>query len=216
MKNAVALSPAIEVPGPQQPTGWRAQFQKPSGLLGRAIGHLMAFKNKERSWWVLPMLEIHQNDCVLEVGFGSGIDIRRVSEIAIDGYVAGVDHSPLMVEQASRRNRAAIDKGLVELQLGSALRLPFPDDFFNKVFSINVAQFWTDPVAVMLEMRRVVRPGGLAAVAVQPRSKNAKEGAARETGRSLVENMRAAGFNEVRLEAKRMKPVSTVCAIGVK
>jgi SAM-dependent methyltransferase len=96
------------------------------------------------------------------------------------------------------------------------LRLPFPDDFFNKVFSINVAQFWTDPVAVMLEMRRVVRPGGLAAVAVQPRSKNAKEGAARETGRSLVENMRAAGFNEVRLEAKRMKPVSTVCAIGVK
>jgi hypothetical protein len=31
-----------------------------------------------------------------------------------------------------------------------------------------------------------------------------------------VENMRAAGFKEVRLEAKRMKPVSTVCAIGVK
>jgi ubiquinone/menaquinone biosynthesis C-methylase UbiE len=176
----------------------------------------MAFKNKERSWWVLPMLEIHQNDCVLEVGFGSGIDIRRVAEIAADGFVAGVDHSPLMVEQASRRNRAAIHKGLVELQLASASKLPFPDDFFNKVFSINVAQFWIDPVAVMLEMRRVVRPGGLVAVAVQPRSKNAKEGAARETGRLLVENMRAAGFNEVRLEAKRMKPVSTVCAIGVK
>jgi ubiquinone/menaquinone biosynthesis C-methylase UbiE len=185
-------------------------------MLGRAVGHLMAFKNKERSWWVLPMLEIHQNDCVLEVGFGSGIDIRRVSEIAADGFVAGVDHSPLMVAQASRRNRAAIGKGLVELQLGSASKLPYPDDFFNKVFSINVAQFWADPVAIMLEMRRVVRPGGLVAVAVQPRSKGAKERTARETGRSLVENMRAAGFSEVRLEAKRMKPVSTVCAIGVK
>jgi len=216
MKNAVALSPAIDVPGSRQPTGWRSQFQKPAGILGRAVGHLMAFKNKERSWWVLPMLEIHQNDCLLEVGFGSGIDIRRVSEIAVDGFVAGVDHSPLMVAQASRRNRAAIDKGGVELQLGCASKLPYPDDFFNKVFSINVAQFWTDPVAVMREMRRVVRTGGLVAVAVQPRSKNAKERTARETGRLLVENMRAAGFNEVRLEAKRMKPVSTVCAIGVK
>jgi hypothetical protein len=68
----------------------------------------------------------------------------------------------------------------------------------------------------MLEMRRVVLTGGLVAVAVQPRSKNAKERTARETGRLLVENMRAAGFDEVRLEAKRMKPVSTVCAIGVK
>jgi len=28
--------------------------------------------------------------------------------------------------------------------------------------------------------------------------------------------MRTAGFKEVRLEVKRMKPVSTVCAIGVK
>jgi len=216
MKNAVALSPAIDVPGSCQPTGWRSQFHKPSGMLGRVVGHLMALKNKERSWWVLPMLEIHQNDCVLEVGFGSGIDIRRVSEIAVDGFVAGVDHSPLMVEHASRRNRAAIEKGQVELQLACASKLPYPDDFFRKVFSINVAQFWPDPVAVMLEMRRVVLTGGLVAVAVQPRSKNAKERTARETGRLLVENMRAAGFNEVRLEAKRMKPVSTVCAIGLK
>src|SRR5229473_2930637 len=153
MKNAVALSNAIEVPGSGPTAGWRSQFQKPSGMLGRAVGHLMAFRNKERSWWVLPMLEIHQNDCVLEVGFGSGIDIRRVSEIAVDGFVAGVDHSPLMVEQASRRNRAAIHDGRVELQLGSASKLQYPDDFFNKVFSINVAQFWPDPVAVMLEMR---------------------------------------------------------------
>jgi len=216
MKNAVALSPAIEVPGSCQPTGWRSQFHKPTGMLGHAVGHLMAFNNKERSWWVLPMLEIHQNDCVLEVGFGSGIDIRRVSEIAVDGFVAGVDHSPVMVAQASRRNRAAIDKGVVELQLGSASKLPYPDDFFKKVFSINVAQFWPDPVTVMLEMRRVTRTSGIVAVAVQPRSKGAKERTARETGRWLVDNMRAAGFNEVRLEVKRMKPVSAVCAIGVK
>jgi hypothetical protein len=46
--------------------------------VGRIVGHLMAFKNKERSWWVLPQLEINEDDRVLEVGFGSGIDIHRV------------------------------------------------------------------------------------------------------------------------------------------
>ena len=216
MKNGVILSPAIHVPASSVPAGWHSQFAKPSGMIGALVGHLMALRNKERSWWVLPMLEIHQNDCILEVGFGSGIDIRRVSEIAVDGFVAGVDHSPVMVEQARRRNRAAIESDRVELHLGDASQLPYPDDFFNKVFSINVAQFWNDPVTVMREVRRVLRPGGLVAVAVQPRPKGAKEGIARETGRSLVENLRAAGFREVRLEARRMKPVSAVCALAVK
>lgn len=216
MRNAVATSPAIEVPGPSTPTGWRGQFARPSGVLGRVVGHLMAIKNKERSWWVLPLLDIHQNDRVLEVGFGSGIDIKRVSEMAIDGFVAGVDHSPVMVEQARRRNAAAIRRGRVEVSLGSASQLPYPDESFDKVFSINVAQFWSGPIDPLREMRRVLRTGGLVAIAVQPRSQGATERRARETARSLVENLRAAGFSEVRLESKRMKPVATVCAVAVK
>lgn len=216
MDNALPASPAINVPPCGKPAGWRSQFAQPSGLRGRIVGHLMALKNKERSWWVLPLLDIHQNDHVLEIGFGSGVDVRRVSEMAIDGFVAGVDHSPVMVDHAKRRNAAAIEKGLVELKLGSASRLPYPDESFEKVFSINVAQFWMDPLEAMREMRRVLRPGGLIAVAVQPRWKGATERAARETVRALAENLRAAEFSEVRLESKRMKPVSVVCALGVK
>ena len=216
MKNELATSPAIHIPGTGRPPGWRGQFAHPSGIRGRIVGYLMALKNKERSWWVLPLLDIHQKDRVLEVGFGPGVDIRRVSEIAVDGFVAGVDHSPLMVEQARRRNAAAIREGRVELAPGSARRLPYPDESFNKVFCINVAQFWSDPVETMREMRRVLRTGGLMAIAVQPRSKGANERSARDMGRWLVDNMRAAGFSEVRLESKRMKPVSTVCAVGVK
>jgi ubiquinone/menaquinone biosynthesis C-methylase UbiE len=216
MKDGAAVPPAIQVPASGPYAGWRSQFGKPTGLLGGLVGHLMAFNNKDRSWWVLPMLEIHQNDRILEIGFGSGIDVRRVSEMAVDGFVAGVDHSPVMVEQATRRNRAAIGKGQVELRLACASQLPFPDASFNKVFSINAAQFWADPLVVMCEMRRVLRPGGLVAIAVQPRSKGAKERSAREIGRSLVEDLRVVGFNEVRLEAKRMKPVATVCALGTR
>ena len=216
MRNAVATSSAIEVPEPPAPAGWRGQFARPSGVLGRVVGYFMAITNKQRSWWVLPLLDIHQNDRVLEVGFGSGIDIQRVSEMAIDGFVAGVDHSPVMVEHARRRNAAAIRKGLAEVSLGSASQLPFPDESFDKIFSINVAQFWPDAVSPMREMRRVLRIGGVVAIAVQPRSQGPAERAARETARSLVENLRRAGFSDVRLESKRMKPAATVCAVAVK
>jgi ubiquinone/menaquinone biosynthesis C-methylase UbiE len=216
MNNGLPNSPAIEVPGSGGLSGWRGQFARPTGVLGKVAGHLMALRNKERSWWVLPLLEIGETERMLEVGFGSGIDIRRASEIAAHGFVAGVDHSEVMLDQARRRNAAAIRAGRVELQIGSASRLPYPDDTFDKVFSINVAQFWTEPLVAIREMRRVLCTGGLIAIAVQPRSKGATQRTARETGQMLVENLRASGFSQVRLESKKMKPVSVVCGLGFK
>jgi ubiquinone/menaquinone biosynthesis C-methylase UbiE len=216
MKNALPTSPAIEVPGPARPSGWHGQFARPTGMLGRVAGHVMALRNKERSWWVLPLLEIGESERLLEVGFGSGIDIRRASDIAAHGFVAGIDHSEVMLEQARRRNASGIRAGRVELQLGLASRLPYPDDSFDKVFSINVAQFWTEPLEAIREMRRVLRPSGLIGIAVQPRSKGGTKQTAREMGQMLVENLRAAGFSQVRLESKKMKPVSVVCGLGVK
>lgn len=213
MMTVPATSRAIDVPGY---SGWRQQFARPTGALGQLAGHLMAFRNKERSWWVLPLLEIHDKDRVLEVGFGSGVDVRRVSEIAIHGFAAGIDHSEVMLQQARRRNAAGIQAGRVELQLGSASGLPYSDGSFDKAFSINVAQFWQDPLGPIREMHRVLREGGRIAVAVQPRSKGANERTARETGKTLTESLKLAGFSQVRLESKKLKPVSVVCAVGVK
>jgi hypothetical protein len=76
MNDAQTTTSAIK--GPETTTaGWRRHFEHPTGMVGRIVGHLMAFKNKERSWWVLPQLEINQDDRVLEIGFGSAIDIDR-------------------------------------------------------------------------------------------------------------------------------------------
>jgi SAM-dependent methyltransferase len=193
-----ATSSAIDVPGPG---GWRQQFARPTGALGQLAGHLMAFRNKERSWWVLPLLEIHDKDRVLEVGFG---------------FVAGIDHSEVMLQQAIRRNAASVRTGRVELQLGSATRLPYPDSSFDKAFCINVAQFWPNPLTPIQELRRVLRDGGRIAIAVQPRTEGSSERTAHDTGKMLTENLKSAGFSQVRLESKKLKPVSVVCGVGVK
>jgi hypothetical protein len=43
-----------------------------------------------------------------------------------------------MIGQASRRNRSAIEAGLVDLKLGGLELLPHLGEAFNKVFSVNV------------------------------------------------------------------------------
>ena len=118
----------------------RKQFAKPEGTLGWFVGHVMAMKNQERSEFVFSILELRPEDRVLEIGFGPGADLQRASRAA--AFVAGIDHSDVMVKQASRRNASAIRDGRVQVQLGSANKLPFPEAHFDKIFAINSAQFW--------------------------------------------------------------------------
>ena len=97
---------------------WRKQFAKPEGALGWVAGQMMARSNRDRSEFVLALLDFQPKDQVLEIGFGPGADLRRASDMA--GFVAGVDHSSLMVKQASQRNAAAIRAGKVKLELAPA------------------------------------------------------------------------------------------------
>jgi ubiquinone/menaquinone biosynthesis C-methylase UbiE len=65
----------------------------------------------------------------------------RSDELAPKGHIVGLDHSALMMKQASRRNRVAIDAGLVDLKLGDLDALPQLGETSDKVFSVNVLQF---------------------------------------------------------------------------
>jgi ubiquinone/menaquinone biosynthesis C-methylase UbiE len=73
--------------------------------------------------------------------------IQRLSNLASAGYVAGIDPSREMVEQARARNATTISSGRVNLQRGSVEGLPFDDDTFDKALAINSMQVWPDPAA---------------------------------------------------------------------
>jgi ubiquinone/menaquinone biosynthesis C-methylase UbiE len=198
------------------PSGLMNQFRKPTGKIGWFVGQVMALRNKERSQWVLSLLKVQPDDQILEIGFGPGTDIQRVSQQASRGFVAGIDYAEIMVCQARKRNAAAIRAGKVKLQCATASKLPYDDQSFDTVFSINVAQFWDQPLQVLAEVQRVLQPGGLVAIAVQPRDRGAIEETARAVGKELVEHLTALGFQQIRLETKSLKPVSIVCVLGIK
>lgn len=208
-------TPTPATPGRSPRSIWR-QFGRPTGALGWLVGQLMAIKNRERSEWLIPLLEVRANTRVLELGFGPGVDVRRVSAAAPGVHVAGVDHSEEMLRQARKRNAAAIRAGRVDLRLGPVCPLPYGDAAFERAFSVNSVQFWPDRGAAFVELWRVLTAGGLLAIAIQPRNRGATDDTTREWGDRLSAHLRAAGFTAIRLEFKPMRPVSAVCALGLK
>ena len=73
----------------------------------------MAYRpsNQDRIRWTISLLNIKPDDRLLEIGFGPGFAIELVSKITSEGFVAGIDHSEVMVRQASKRNARAIREG---------------------------------------------------------------------------------------------------------
>ncbi len=194
------------------------QFAHPKGLLGRVAGTIMAYNpsSLERMRWTISLLDIQRNDRVLEIGFGPGVAIEHVSRIASDGFIAGIDHSEVMVRQAQRRNASAMREGRVDLRLRSVSNPPAFGEPFDKIFSINSIQFWENPVEDLKGLRELLRSGGQIAITFQPRHSGATDEDAERMGKEIVSYLTRGGFSQIRLEKRKMKPVSSVCVLGVK
>jgi SAM-dependent methyltransferase len=93
---------------------------------------------------------------VLDVGCGSGILTEELSGRLGPENVAAVDPSPLVEACAARVPGADVRRGAAE-------SLPWPDGSFDAALSQLVLHFLDDPVAGLVEMRRVVRQDGMVA-----------------------------------------------------
>ena len=194
---------------------FNSQFAHPHGWLGRLVGVILAIKNRERNAWTISLLDIRPGDHVLEIGFGPGQAIQEVAKLTSNGFVAGIDVSDTMVVQASKRNTAAIRSGRALLQQGSESPLTFENNKFDKVLAVNSMQFWSNQMAGLQEVMRVLKPAGRVAITIQPIWAKT-EADVQVVAEQLVSQLKQVGFKQVCLETKQIKPITTVCGIGTK
>jgi ubiquinone/menaquinone biosynthesis C-methylase UbiE len=172
--------------------------------------------NRQRNSWVVSLLDVQPTDRVLEIGFGPGLAIaelnRRVGE---SGHVYGVDHSEVMLQQAARRNAAAIRAGRVTLTCAPIEELPPPlEGPFDAILAVNSLGFWTAPTERLDELRRRLTPGGRIAIASQPRCPGATRSTSLKAAREIEDLLGSAGFTHERTETLDLDP-PVVCVIAV-
>lgn len=144
----------------RRPAGWLAR-KTYGGPLGAPKGHEAVFDR------VLDAAGSLEGARCLEVGCGGGRLLERVLS-ASAASVAGLDHSPDMLALSRERNREAVERGVLELKLGDAAQIPWPDGAFTVVLSANTFFFFAQPEPVLAELHRVLAPGGLVVIGTVP------------------------------------------------
>lgn len=97
---------------------------------------------------------------ILDVATGTGrLPLAVVQQLDFSGRVVGLDLSTKMLRQA--RLKLAPFRNRVTLIQQAAGNLPFRDDAFDAVTSLEALEFVPDPPRAVAEMVRVLKPGGL-------------------------------------------------------
>jgi ubiquinone/menaquinone biosynthesis C-methylase UbiE len=157
------------------------QLAKPEGEAGIAVADWLNENNRQINTKVVEALAIAAGHHVLEIGFGNGRGVPIVMVQAPDVRYVGIDISPTMVAEASRFNADLAAAGKASFHLTSADALPFGNASFDRVFSIGVVHFWTEPLESLSEVRRVLRPEGVMFMGCQA-PKDAPDFAQKEFG----------------------------------
>jgi SAM-dependent methyltransferase len=108
------------------------------------------------AWRLYGRREPGREPCILDVGCGTGV---TGLSFAGDGRVFGVDSSALAVDFARQRGLERIAQSVGE-------GLPFLSGQFDLITSSDVLEHIEDDEAVLREMARVARPGGLLVIVV--------------------------------------------------
>ncbi len=133
---------------------------------------------------------------VLDVGCGTGYLLRMLAARYPQAVeLAGIDAAPAMILAA----RQGADDPRLRFTVGTAERLPWPDDAFDLVVSTTSFDHWADQLAGLRECARVLAPGGHLVLADQfsplllPTLLSGRRGKAR-TKRRASQLLGAAGF----------------------
>lgn len=97
---------------------------------------------------------------LLDCGCRSGSITLGFAEIVSPGRVIGMDVEESEVEIA-RSNAETLGLSNVTFETASIYELPYDDNSFDAVFSHAVFEHIHEPVKVLQEMRRVLKPGGV-------------------------------------------------------
>jgi ubiquinone/menaquinone biosynthesis C-methylase UbiE len=106
---------------------------------------------------LIELAEIKETDKVIEVGCGAGHILERIPT----GILHGIDISEIQIKRAKERMG-----NKVNLIQAPGEKIPFENNNFDKVLCTEVIEHVLDPVSVLKEISRVLKPTGILSLSI--------------------------------------------------
>jgi ubiquinone/menaquinone biosynthesis C-methylase UbiE len=107
------------------------------------------------------LLNPKNGDKILDVGCGTGILTRLIApSLFPKGSITGIDISNQFIELARNHIQDLKYKSIIKFDVGSAEKLPYPDEYFDAVFATRLLIHVDNPQQTIKELKRVVKKKG--------------------------------------------------------
>lgn len=138
---------------------------KPTGSAGAEMLERMGESHRNVTDWAFSYLNISGTENVLDIGCGGGAALKKMSGKIITGHLIGADYSDVSVELSKKNNIQDINSGKMEVVCASVEKLPFADNSFNIVYTVESFYFWGNSPENLREVRRVLAEDGIFLIA---------------------------------------------------
>ena len=197
----------------------------PEGEAGKQMLDRMNLSHDAVTNWGLDHLILTEKaPQLLDIGCGGGATLSRLLNRYPHSTVYGVDYSEVSVEQSRMFNSAFVESGQVRVIQASVENLPFRDEFFHAITTVESFYFWPNPQENLKEVNRVLKAGGMFLLIADIYENGHLPEKARENVRrfhlynppmdEFRELFQHAGFDNIHVHTK--EGTSWICVSGTK
>ena len=137
-----------------------SQFGNPRGIIGKICCIIMNVINKKMYTKTVSLIKLPQSSKILDIGYGNGYLLKILDKCRKKYDLYGIDISEDMKNQAIKKNKKSMKEGRLHLEIGDCCDLPYTDEMFNAVTSINTVYFWNDTLKGLEEINRCLTADG--------------------------------------------------------
>ena len=163
--------------------------------------------------WARQQLNIQPYQHLLEIGYGTGQLMEEVACALRIGFIAGIESSISLYQQAYRRNKRFVRQQLVQLHIGEPYELSYPPHYFHTVYGTNIHLSSNDVHSELLRLSGLLKNRGRLVLLLEAGRSRFN---INETAFLLQEACRSVGLSRISIEAHPLNPDNCLAIIGFK
>lgn len=112
---------------------------------------------KRRARRIIEELNPQKDEKIMDLGCGTGYYLFLLSSLPVDLNLTGFDHDKKALDEA----RNSLRNKKINFVLGDSHKLPFKENFFDKIVASEVLEHLEDDQKALKEIYKILKPNGI-------------------------------------------------------